>query len=225
LGLLRSASGLTQSISLVLLVMWGRSAGIVADLGFRYAAARRHTRTFVREAAIPLRDGNLVEAMAIAEGHKQSHVARVALSGLDYFKHYRGASTTAVTLEFVERGLKRCAARIHRELKQGTSALATIGATAPFVGLIGTTFGIVNAFKGICMQKDAAIAAINGGLAEALLSTALGLLVAVPTTWMYNHFVAQVELLDIEMKNTSLEMVTLFAARMARQPSTSPESG
>jgi len=75
------------------------------------------------------------------------------------------------------------------------------------------------------MQKDAAIAAINGGLAEALLSTALGLLVAVPTTWMYNHFVAQVELLDIEMKNTSLEMVTLFAARMARQPSTSPESG
>ena len=77
---------------------------------------------------------------------------------------------------------------VHAELKRGVSGLATIGSTAPFVGLFGTVLGILNAFKGISGAKSTGLAAVAGGISEALVTTAIGLFVAIPAVWMFNYF-------------------------------------
>ena len=95
---------------------------------------------------------------------------------------------------------------VHAELKRGVSALATIGSTAPFVGLFGTVVGIINAFKTMAAQKTPGIGAIASGISEALVTTAIGLFVAVPAVWMYDFFAtAASTAFDVEMGNSSSE--------------------
>jgi biopolymer transport protein ExbB/biopolymer transport protein TolQ len=100
-------------------------------------------------------------------------------------------------------------------MKRGLSGLATIGSTAPFVGLFGTVVGIINAFKGIESTKATGLSAVAGGISEALVTTALGLLVAVPAVWAYNYFTNKVEAFDVEMDNSSMELVNYFITRRA----------
>jgi biopolymer transport protein ExbB/biopolymer transport protein TolQ len=95
-------------------------------------------------------------------------------------------------------------------MKKGLSTLATIGATAPFVGLFGTVVGIINAFKGMATTGSGGIGAVAGGIAEALVTTAFGLFVAIPAVWFYNYFQNKTDLLDIEMANASSELVDHF---------------
>ena len=85
--------------------------------------------------------------------------------------------------------------------------LATTGATAPFVGLFGTTFGIINAFSGMAMTGSGGIAAISAGIAEALITTALGLVVAIVAVWAYNYFAGQVDGFTVEMDNSGSELL------------------
>jgi len=99
---------------------------------------------------------------------------------------------------------------VNAELKRGLSGLATIGATAPFVGLFGTTVGIINAFKGMSSEKTAGLSAVAGGISEALVTTAFGLFVAVPAVWAYNWFTNKVEAFGIEMTNSSSELIDYF---------------
>ncbi len=98
-------------------------------------------------------------------------------------------------------------------MKRGLSALATIGSTAPFVGLFGTVIGILNAFKGIASSHATGLSAVAGGIAEALVTTAFGLLVAVPAVWAYNYFTNKVEAFDVEMDNSSMELINYFILR------------
>jgi biopolymer transport protein ExbB len=104
---------------------------------------------------------------------------------------------------------------VHAEMKRGLSGLATIESTAPFVGLFGTVVGIINAFKGIESTKATGLSAVAGGISEALVTTALGLLVAVPAVWAYNYFTNKVEAFDVEMDNSSMELVNYFITRRA----------
>jgi biopolymer transport protein ExbB/biopolymer transport protein TolQ len=96
------------------------------------------------------------------------------------------------------------------DLKRGLGGLATIGSTAPFVGLFGTTVGIINAFQGMKTEETAGIAAVAGGIAEALVTTAFGLFVAVPAVWAYNAFTNRIETFTIEMDNSSSELIDYF---------------
>jgi biopolymer transport protein ExbB len=119
----------------------------------------------------------------------------------------------AEVIEAAKRGLERSVAIVHAEMKRGLSALATIGSTAPFVGLFGTVVGILNAFKGIAANKATGLSAVAGGIAEALVTTAFGLLVAVPAVWAYNYFTNKVEAFDVEMDNSSMELINYFILR------------
>jgi biopolymer transport protein ExbB/biopolymer transport protein TolQ len=98
-------------------------------------------------------------------------------------------------------------------MERGVSSLATIGSTAPFVGLFGTVVGIINAFKGISTEKSTGLGAVAGGISEALVTTAVGLFVAIPAVWMYNYFTNRVEAFDVEMGNSSSELVDYFLRR------------
>jgi biopolymer transport protein ExbB/biopolymer transport protein TolQ len=101
-------------------------------------------------------------------------------------------------------------------MKRGLSGLATIGSTAPFVGLFGTVVGIINAFKGISSQKATGLSAVAGGISEALVTTALGLFVAIPAVMMFNYFTNRVEAFDVEMGNSSSELIDYFLKRSQR---------
>jgi len=95
--------------------------------------------------------------------------------------------------------------------------LATIGSTAPFVGLFGTVFGIINSVPGNEKRRDAGIAAVAGGISEALFTTALGLVVAVPAVWLFNYFTGKVDGFIVEMDNSASELVDYFIKNRTKQ--------
>ena len=86
----------------------------------------------------------------------------------------------------------------------------TIGSTAPFVGLLGTVIGVINAFQGIATVGGAGIGAVSAGISEALIETALGLFVAIPAVWFYNYLTGRLEYFNVEMDNSSSELVDYF---------------
>ena len=90
-------------------------------------------------------------------------------------------------------GLERVALTEAASLRKGMNILATTGSTAPFVGLVGTIFGIINAFSMMSAEGGADLTAISGGIAEALVSTAFGIAVAIVAIWVYNYFNAVVD--------------------------------
>jgi biopolymer transport protein ExbB/biopolymer transport protein TolQ len=97
--------------------------------------------------------------------------------------------------------------------------LATVGATAPFVGLVGTTMGVVNAFTGMAEMGSGGLGAISAGIAEALITTAFGLGVAIPAVWLFNFFQNRVELVSMEIEYGSKEFLNLLLVleqRLAR---------
>jgi biopolymer transport protein ExbB/TolQ len=123
----------------------------------------------------------------------------------------------AEIVELAERSMHRSSSEVHLEMKRGLSGLATIASTAPLVGMFGTVTGIFDAFKGCGGSHWACLAATIEGICEALVTTALGLLVAVPTLWCYNYLSHKMEAFDIEMEVASLELLNYFDVRLGRQ--------
>jgi biopolymer transport protein ExbB len=205
--------GLALTVVIILFLLSIYSIGVMIDRALMYSAARKQSRVFVQQVAGALKDGKLDEAIAIAERNKKSHIAKVVATGLSEFQSASQQVSDADVIEAAKRGLERSVAIVHAEMKRGLSALATIGSTAPFVGLFGTVVGILNAFKGIAANKATGLSAVAGGIAEALITTALGLFVAVPAVWAYNYFTNKVEAFDVEMDNSSMELINYFILR------------
>ncbi len=163
-----------------------------------------------------LREGKLDEAIKIADRYKKSHLAKVVVAGLQEFRSHQEGDLPGEEIEASKRALDRSEAIVHAELKRGISSLATIGSTAPFVGLFGTVVGIINAFRGIASEKSAGLGAVSAGISEALVTTAVGLFVAVPAVWMFNYFNSKLEAFDVEMGNSSSELIDYFIKRSQR---------
>ncbi len=204
---------LAKVVVLILFILSVYSFGVMIDRALMYSAARKQSRIFVQQVAGALKDGKLDEAIAIAERNKKSHIAKVVATGLSEFQSASQQVSDSDIIDAAKRGLERSVAIVHAEMKRGLSALATIGSTAPFVGLFGTVIGILNAFKGIEATKATGLSAVAGGIAEALVTTAMGLLVAVPAVWAYNYFTNKVEAFDVEMDNSSMELINYFILR------------
>lgn len=202
-------------VVIVMFVMSAWSVGIMIDRALMFGAARKQSRIFVQQVAGALREGKLDEAISIAERNKKSHIAKVVATGLSEFQSASSQVAEQEVVDAAKRGLERSVAIVHAELKRGLSGLATIGSTAPFVGLFGTVIGIINAFKGISQEKATGLAAVAGGIAEALVTTAIGLFVAVPAVWAFNYFTNKVEAFDVEMDNSSMELINYFITRRA----------
>ena len=202
-----------KTVVAILFIMSAWSIGIMIDRALMYSAARKQSRIFVQQVAGELKDNKLDEAISIAERNKKSHIAKVVATGLSEFQAASAQVGDEEVIEAANRGLERSVAIVHAEMKRGLSGLATIGSTAPFVGLFGTVMGIINAFKGISASKATGLSAVAGGIAEALVTTALGLVVAVPAVWAFNYFTNKVEAFDVEMDNSSMELINYFILR------------
>jgi biopolymer transport protein ExbB/biopolymer transport protein TolQ len=204
-------------VVIVLFIMSAWSIGVMIDRWIAFSSARKQSRVFAPAVAGALKDGRIDEAISIAEQNKRSHLAKVVTAGLQEFQaHQLSAEIPGETIEASKRALERASAIVHAELKRGVSSLATIGSTAPFVGLFGTVLGIIHAFQGISTAKSTGLAAVAGGIAEALVTTAIGLFVAIPAVWIYNYFTSKIESFDVEMDNSSSELIDYFIKRMSR---------
>src|SRR6202790_3214627 len=208
---------LAKSVVIALFLMSAWSIGVMIDRLIAYNGARKQSRQFAPAVAGALREGKLDEAIKIADRYNKSHLAKVVVAGLQEFRaHQLSTEIPGEEIEASKRALERAEAIVHAELKRGVSTLATIGSTAPFVGLFGTVVGIIHAFTGISTEKSTGLAAVAGGISEALVTTAVGLFVAIPAVWMFNYFTNRIEAFDVEMGNSSSELIDYFLKRSQR---------
>ena len=209
LGLWQHMGWLARAVAILLFIESIWSLAVMIDRYLYFSAARKQSREFAPKVAGALKDSKLEEAIKIADRSKKSHLAEVVTAGLQEFRSSQGA-VNEETIESSKRALERAEAIVHAKLKRGLGVLATIGSTAPFVGLLGTVIGILNAFQQIAVQKSSGIGAVAGGISEALVTTAFGLLVAIPAVMTFNYFSGRVEAFDVEMDNSSSELVDYF---------------
>jgi biopolymer transport protein ExbB/biopolymer transport protein TolQ len=205
-----------RTIAITLAVMSAWSVGVMMDRWVAFRAARRQSLQFAPLAAGALREGKLDEAIRAAERNKRSHLAKVVTAGLIEFRRREQSAEVPVdNIEASKRALERAEAIVHAELERGLSGLATIGSTAPFVGLLGTVIGIIDAFRAIQAEGGGHIGAVSGGISEALVTTALGLFVAIPAVMMFNYFTTKIKAFDVEMDNSSSELIDYLLRRSA----------
>ena len=218
ISLWKQMGWLARIVVIILFIMSAWSIGVMIDRYIAFNAARKQSRAFAPQVAGALRDGKIDEAIRVAERNNKSHLAKVVTAGLQEFKaHGDSNDIPGEQIEASKRALERAEAIVHAELKRGLGGLATIGSTAPFVGLLGTVIGILNAFQQISRQKETGLGAVAGGISEALVTTALGLFVAIPAVMMFNYFTGKVEAFDVEMDNSSSELVDYFLKKSANR--------
>ena len=206
------------AVVVILLIMSVYSIAIMVERYLTYSAAKKQSREFAPRVAQALKNDRIEEAINISDKHRKSHLAMVVSSGLQEFRaHEQSSEISGDEIEASKRALQRAIAIKTAEFKRGLSGLATIGSTAPFVGLFGTVFGIINAFRGMKNAETAGIAAVAGGISEALFTTALGLLVAVPAVWLFNYFTGKVDGFVVEMDNSASELVDYFIKNRTKQ--------
>jgi biopolymer transport protein ExbB/biopolymer transport protein TolQ len=213
-------SGPAIGVGIILIIMSMWSIGVAIERFFTFTQARNQSKMFAPQAAKHLKDGRLKDAIALAQSknYRYSHLAKVVLAGLQEYQFQQETNSTMSRedlLDTVRRAIQRAAALTASDLKKGIAALATIGSTAPFVGLLGTVVGVINAFQGIGASGSAGLASVSIGISEALIETALGLVVAIPAVWIYNYLTSRIEYFNVEMDNSSSELVDYFIKKTA----------
>ena len=209
-----------KAIGVILVIMSMWSFGVAIERYYTFAQAQKQSKLYAPQVAKHLKDGRLKDALQISQSktYQYSHLAKVVLSGLQeyQFQHDTGGVLAKDDMvDTVRRAIQRATALTANDLKKGIPSLATIGATAPFVGLLGTVVGIITAFQGIATTGSGGLGAVSAGISEALVETALGLVVAIPAVWMYNYFTGRLEYFNVEMDNSSSELVDYFIKRAA----------
>ncbi len=202
-----------------LLLMSIYSIAVMFERYWTFSQATKQSRKYAPEVARYLKQGKIKEAIDISDGKqfKMSHLAKVLKPGLQEWQYQVESGELEKdresSVEAAKRAIQRATAVNLNDLKRGMGGLATVGSTAPFVGLFGTTFGIINAFAGMAVTGSGGIAAISSGIAEALITTAFGLFVAVPAVWAFNYLNGKVESFTVEMDNSSSELLDYFIKR------------
>jgi biopolymer transport protein ExbB len=209
-----------KCVAFVLLFMSMWSFGVAIERFYTFSQARKQSKLYAPQVAKHLKDGRLKDALSVSQAktYQYSHLAKVVLAGLQEFQFQQdngGTFSRDEVVDTVRRAIQRATALTSNDLKKGIPALATIGATAPFVGLLGTVIGIISAFQGIAATGSGGLGAVSAGISEALIETALGLVVAIPAVWMYNYFTGRLEYFNVEMDNSSSELVDYFIKKTA----------
>jgi biopolymer transport protein ExbB/TolQ len=207
----------TVSIALISLSILSLYLFIERQIFFRKAHAT--SRTVAPKLADLLKAGQIKEALALAgkKEYKSSHLARVTAAGITEFLSGKESGINfEQQIETASRGCDRAASICNQELKRGLSLLATIATSSPFIGLFGTISGIINAFRGMAVTGSGGIGAVAGGIAEALVTTAFGIGVAIIALWCYNLLNSKIEVYDAEMSNTASQVIDFFIRKQVK---------
>jgi biopolymer transport protein ExbB/biopolymer transport protein TolQ len=184
------------------------SVGMIVDKHRRFRAAARQSEMFKPVFKKFLHGGDVEELIEAVRSHQNSYVAQVVSAGIvEYDGVRQGGGDPVASLELVTSALRDSMSETLIQLKQGLGFLATISSTAPFIGLFGTVVGIINAFQSIAATGSGGMSVVSGGIAEALVSTALGIFVAIPAAVAFNHFTGRIETFHVEMNRASSQLV------------------
>lgn len=201
----------------VMAIMSVYSLSIMIERWLTYQKAKGQSRNYSVRIAKELKAGNIDTAIKVSKdkGVKNSHLAKVLLAGLQevQFQSEEGSADKDVTMEAAHRAIQRATAIGMMDLRRNLSGLATVGATAPFVGLLGTVLGIITAFRGMALTGSGGIGAVSAGIAEALIATAFGLFVAIPAVWAFNYLTNRADGFGVEMDNGASELIDFMARR------------
>lgn len=148
-----------------------------------------------------------------ASAFRHSPVANVVAAGTEVL---RAGLAPEVRLEAYDRTVRRAVLAAGVSLRRGLSIIATVGSTAPFVGLMGTVIGIVNAFQQLAASRQGGVGEVSAGIAEALVTTAIGIGVAIPAVWLFNHLTQSVGRLLVDMECAAEELAVVALGERAR---------
>ena len=220
IGMWDSMTWMGKSVVIILMLMSIWSLTIAGERLWRFQKAKKESLQVALGVTPLLKQHKLAEAITFTKDKRfrHSHLARVLAAGLTEFQY---ETTQELPPDFdlvasARRAIERETLMTTAEMKKGLGNLATISTTAPFVGLFGTVIGIINAFRGMALSGSGGLGAVSAGIAEALATTAFGLFVAVPAVWMYNYFLNKVERFQVEMSNSSSQLVDYFIKNEAR---------
>jgi len=201
-----------KSVAILMALMSIYSLWVMVERYIVFQQAKNQSLKLIGALSNVLTRSAYQEAIDVTKKYKNSHLAKVIAAGLLEFEATRRDKRTIdpeISIEAARQGMDRTAMITVAEFKENLGALATIGATAPFVGLFGTVIGIIRAFQGLG-TSGGGIASVSAGIAEALITTAGGLLVAIPAVWAYNYFQNRVDRFTVEMSNSGSEMSIYF---------------
>lgn len=219
-GMWESMTWMGRSVVIILALMSMWSLTIAIERLVRFQKAKKESLQVALGVTPLLREHKLEQAITFTQDKRfrHSHLARVLNAGLTEF-HYEASQQLPPDFDIVDSGrraIERATLMTTAEMKKGLGNLATISTTAPFVGLFGTVIGIINAFRGMAISGSGGLGAVSAGIAEALATTAFGLFVAVPAVWMYNYFLNKVDRFNVEMSNSSSQLIDYFIKNESR---------
>ncbi|MBP1769535.1 MAG: exbB 2 [Candidatus Aminicenantes bacterium] len=202
-----------KTVAIILIVMSIVSIYMLIERMLVFSRAKKTSRAVAPKLADLLKSGNLKDALALSskKEYKGSHLARVTAGGIQNIIEAKEAHLGIdEQIETASRGSERAKVLFNQELRRGLPILATIATSAPFIGLFGTIFGIINAFRGMQLTGSGGIGAVAGGISEALVTTAVGIGVAVLALWVFSILSSKIEVFDAEMGNTQSQVIDFF---------------
>ncbi len=199
---------IARGVVVVLIAMSVVSLAVAADRGWWLRRARRESARFFADWRERLAEAGFAAAARSCEEFPASPPARAVALAMGAMMR---ATDEATSLEAARHAIRRATLETATEARRGLPILATVGSTGPFVGLFGTVVGIVNAFRSMAATGQGGLATVSAGIAEALVTTALGILVAIPAVWIFNALTHEIACLlgTIEAAGEELAEVTL----------------
>lgn len=211
-----------RGVLFTLLIMSIWSAGIIVERLLRFAAATKESSAFGAKATQLLVARNFKDVAQSAPGYPKSPLAAVIGSGVREYEEAMTARAEGAeydVIEVAERAIDRSIEMELARLRKGLGGLASISSSAPFVGLFGTTFGIINSFRAIGLSGQGDLATVAPGIAEALLTTALGIFVALPAVWFFNYLTGRIDGFGVDLRHAGSEAIDYFIKDLGRRKS------
>jgi biopolymer transport protein ExbB len=208
----RTMDSLNRADFLLLAFMLANTGAILCFRVYLYSAARRESRTFMRDAALPLREGKFDEVISIAARNSRSHVANLVAEALATYASARSEVTNTEASALAERTFQRRSKLLAAQLKCGMNTFATTASSAPFIGFLGTINGILGCFVGTGGSRASALARVASEIAEALFPGAMGIVVSILAVWCFYYVRSRLRVLESEMSDAEVEAVTCLKA-------------
>lgn len=206
---------LAKAVMSILVAMSLVSLAVGVERIIKLARSTRESSAFLVAWRATLAREGVVAAAHTAKGFERSYVAHLVEEVTRVVAN--GTADTHLWLEAYDRTARRVIVAAGIDARQGLGVLATVGSTAPFVGLFGTVIGIVTAFHTIGVTGQGGLGSISTGIAEALIATALGIFVAIPALWLFNYLVQRIQRLLAELECVAEELAVAALAEAQRR--------
>lgn len=196
-------------VALALMAMGLVSLAAFIERVLALRASRKASKAFAQETGGILNPDTIQRVIEEAAKQPKGHLPRLVESGLTTYvearEHDDGSGLSAV--ERTRRHLERKVEELSADLRRGLPILASVGSTAPFVGLLGTVLGIISAFQGIATSGSGGLSSVAAGISEALIETAFGLFVAIPAVLAFNYLSTQMARDELALTSSAGELV------------------